>query len=138
MGDPISLAGLALAIPPIVSNLIGYYSDVKNAGSEIQQYAADLFSLKGILEYVESVRAIQCANDVYKFESADFELLVKASAEALQSLHAILETKRTTSSLHNAVHRMTWNHKKAEVKGYFERLERLKTGFLTIMMGNSL
>jgi hypothetical protein len=138
MGDPISIAGLALAIPPIISNLISYYSDVKNAGSEIQQYAADLFSLKGILEYAESVRAIQSANDVYKFDSSDFALLVKACAEALQSLHVLLETRRTTSSLHNAMHRMTWNHKKAEVKGYFERLERLKSGFLTIMMGDSL
>ena len=138
MGDPISVAGLALAIPPIVVNLISYYSDVKNAGSDIQQYATDLLSLKGIIEYVESVGAVQSANYVYKFDSADFALLVKASADTLQSLHLILETKRTASSLHKAVHHMTWNHKKTEVKGYFERLERLKSGFLTIMMGDSL
>lgn len=97
MGDPISVAGLALAIPPIVSNLISYYEDVKNARSEIQQYATDLLSLKGILEYVESVRAIQSANDVYKFDSGDFALLVKACAEALQSLHALLESRRGAS-----------------------------------------
>ena len=138
MCDPISVGGLALAVPPIVSNLITYYSDAKNARSDIQQYATDLFSFKGIMDYIESVRRIQSANDIYKYESADFALLVKASAETLQNLQLALDTERSSSSLDQSVQRVTWNHKKKEVQGYLERLEQLRGAFVTIMMGDSL
>lgn len=138
MCDPISVAGLALAVPTIVSKLINYYSDAKNARSDIQQYATDLFSFKGTMDYIESVRRIQSADDIYKYESADFALLVKASAETLQNLQLALDAKRSSSSLDHFVQRVTWNHKKNEVQGYFERLERLKGAFLTIMMGDNL
>ncbi|KAL8860992.1 MAG: hypothetical protein Q9178_002505 [Gyalolechia marmorata] len=138
MCDPISVAGVALAVPAIVSNLVTYYSDAKNARSDIQQYVTDLFSFNGTLDYIESVRTIQSADDIYKYESADFALLVKASAEILQNLQLALDTKRSSSSLDQFVQRVTWNHKKKEVQGYFERLEQLKAAFVTIMMGDSL
>jgi hypothetical protein len=60
LADPISVPGLALAIPLIVSNLINYCSDVKNERSDIQDHATDLISSRAFqCRYVESVRTIQ-------------------------------------------------------------------------------
>ena len=136
MGDPVSITGLVLAIPPIVESLISYYGDAKNAKSDIQRYTTDLFSLKGIFEYIESVRTIKSQNGSCKYESPDFALLLKASAETLLSIQSSLETKR--SSFSHAMQQVTWSHKKKEIQGHFERMERLKSGILTVMMGDSL
>lgn len=136
MADPVSVAGLVLAIPPIVGMLMTYYSDTKEAKADVQHHAADLFSLKGILEYIESVRAGQSENDVYKYDSSDFARLLEATREALRDLQASLKPK--ASALGHLMQRVTWSHKKKEVQEQFTRLERLKSGFMITMMGDSL
>jgi len=135
MADGVSIAGLVLAIPPIVSILVTYYTDVKDAKTEIQHHATDLLSLKGIFEYIQSVQLTK-SDDVYKYESSDFRHLVEATSNTLQDLQLTLQSK--PSFLGHVKQRATWNHKKKEVQEHFARLERMKSGFVAVMMGDSL
>lgn len=136
MADPLSIAGLVLAIPAVAELLLAYFADTKDAKIEIQRYATDLFSLKGILEYIESISSVQSDNEIYKYESAEFAQLLQATRDTLQDLKMSLELKK--SSLGYIMQRMTWSQKKRAVQEYFARLERLKTGFLIVMMGDNL
>jgi hypothetical protein len=112
MADGVSIAGLTLAIPPIVEMLVTYYTDFRDAKTEIQRHATDLLSLKSIFEYIQSVQATK-SDDVYKYESSDFLYLVETTSDALQGLQLALQPK--TSLLGHVMQRVTWTHKKREV-----------------------
>lgn len=135
MADGVSIAGLILAIPPIVEMLVTYYTDVKDAKTEIKRHATDLLSLKGIFEYIQSVQAIK-SDDVYKYDSSDFLQLVEATSDALQGLQLVLQPK--DSLFGYVMQRVTWTHKKKEVQEHFARLERMKSAFVAVMMGDNL
>ncbi|KAF2678620.1 hypothetical protein K458DRAFT_376199 [Lentithecium fluviatile CBS 122367] len=94
MADPISITGLALAIPPLVEALMRFYADTKDAKADLQRHAADLFSLKGILEYIESVRAAQADNALYKYDASDFAQLLAAARDILRELQESLQPQR--------------------------------------------
>jgi len=135
MADGVSIAGLILAIPPIVEMLVTYHTDVRDAKTEIQRHATDLLSLKGIFEYIQSVQAIK-SDDVYKYESSNFLHLVEATSDVLQDLQLALQPKDCLFG--HVMQRVTWTHKKKEVEKHFARLERMKSAFAAVMMGDSL
>jgi hypothetical protein len=136
MADPLSIAGLVLAIPVVVQQLMIYYSETKDAKKDVQQFAAELFALRGILEYIESTRVSHTENDVYKYDSTEFKQMLADTQDTLAGVQAVLEQKK--SRMGQLVQRATWSQKKKEVHEHLTRIERLKSGFMVVMMGDSL
>ncbi|PVH98874.1 hypothetical protein DM02DRAFT_629866 [Periconia macrospinosa] len=93
MADPISIAGIILAIPPVAQLLLNYYTDAKKGKADIKRYIGELMSLKGSLDYIESI---------YFGE------------------------------------KVTWGNKKKDIKSHSDKLERVKSGVLMVVMGDSL
>lgn len=50
MVEPLSLAGILIAIPSVATALITIASDIKEARKDMQNLVGDLFTLKGVLE----------------------------------------------------------------------------------------
>jgi len=136
MADPVSIAGLILAIPLLVDALMSFISDVKAAKTEICNYIGDLLTIKGILEYLETTRAIQSDTDVYRFESSEFVRLLEASWSTVHLLQRLLQPRR--SALEQSMQRITWAFKKKEVTEQLARIERLKSAFLMVLMGDHM
>jgi hypothetical protein len=136
MADPVSIAGLVLAIPLLVDALMSFSSDVKAAKTEICNYVGDLLTIKGILEYLETTQAIQSATDIYRFESSEFVRLLEASWSTVHLLQQSLLPRR--SALGQSLQRITWAFKKKEVTEQLARIERLKSAFLMVLMGDHM
>jgi hypothetical protein len=136
MADPVSIAGLVLAIPPVVKALLSFSSDLKAAKTDIASHIGDLLTLKGILEHIQSIQAMQSGTDVYRFESSEFERLLEITWSTIHSLQQQLQPKK--SSIGQYLQRVTWSFKKKEVTEQLSRIERLKSAFLMILMGDNL
>jgi hypothetical protein len=136
MADPVSIAGLVLAIPPVVKALLSFSSDLKAAKTDIASHIGDLLTLKGILEHIQSIQAMQSGTDVYRFESSEFERLLEITWSTIHSLQQQLQPKK--SSIGQSLQRVTWSFKKKEVTEQLSRIERLKSAFLMILMGDNL
>jgi hypothetical protein len=109
MADPVSIAGLVLATPPVVRVLMSFSDDFKAAKTDITSHIGDLLTLKGILEYIQSMQAMQSGTDVYRFESSEFERLLEVT---WSTIHAHLQPKK--SSLGRSLQRVAWTFKKRE------------------------
>jgi hypothetical protein len=136
MADSVSIAGLVLAIPPLVNAFMSFSSDIKAAKTEISNYVGDLLTIKGILEYLETVQAIQSDTDVYRFESFGFLRLLEASWSTIHLLQRSLLPKK--SALEQSLQRISWAFKKKEVTEQLARIERLKSAFLMVLMGDNM
>jgi hypothetical protein len=136
MADPVSIAGLVLAIPPVVRVLMSFSDDFKAAKTDITSHIGDLLTLKGILEYIQSIQAMQSDTDVYRFESSEFERLLEVTWSTIHALQQQLQPKK--SSLGRSLQRVAWTFKKREVAEQLSRLERLKSAFLMILMGDNM
>jgi len=130
------IVGIALAIPAIVQTLFTYYTDTKEAKQDIASYVSELFSLKGIIEYIEIVQKTESGTlSKSRYESNEFERLVEVTNKSLEELQSTLKPKFGGPSL---VQRMTWSLKKKEVQEKFARLQSLKTGFLMVLTADNL
>lgn len=98
--------------------------------------ASELFSLQGVLQYIDSVRKIQAGDDVYKYDASAFQQLLDDTEAALGSLREALEVKK--SPFERVVQRGTWTFRKTQVQEHFAKLERLKASFLVVGMGDGL
>jgi hypothetical protein len=136
MGDPLSVAGLVLAIPPVVAGIISMTSDYKDAKKDIQTHIGALFTIKGILEYIQSVQMMSSSTDVYNFESDEFVSLLKTTNSTIGKLQDSLKSKK--SAFGQSVQRATWHWKKKEILEQLDGLERLKSNFLMIMLGDNM
>jgi hypothetical protein len=72
MADLVSLVGILLTLPPVVAAVITIASDIREARKDMQNLAGDLFIIKGVLEYVKSVRDTSSNPDVYQYDGAQF------------------------------------------------------------------
>jgi hypothetical protein len=134
MADPISMGGLVPTIPPVVQALMSFSSDSKAAKTDIASYIADLLTPKGILEHIKSIQAMQSDKGVYRFELAEFVRLLKVSWSTMHALQQDLKPKK--SSLGQSLQRVTWSFKKKVVAEPLSCIERLKSAFLMILMGD--
>jgi hypothetical protein len=136
MGDPLSVAGLVLAIPPVVAGLISLTSDYKEAKNDIQTHIGALFTIKGILEYIHSVQMMASSTDVYSFETDEFVSLLRTTKSTIEKLQESLQPKK--SAFGQSIQRATWHWKKKEILERLDGLERLKTSFLMTMLGDNM
>jgi hypothetical protein len=92
MADPVSMVGLVIAIPSIVQALMAYCSDAKSATEEISTYIADLFSLQGILQYIQTARTPSSQQaDASKYNSAEIDQLLEMTKKEIRGLQTALE-----------------------------------------------
>ncbi|KAH4191025.1 hypothetical protein HBH42_119640 [Parastagonospora nodorum] len=136
MVEPLSLAGILIAIPPVAAALITIASDIKEARKDIQNLVGDLFTLKGVLEYVQSVRIISFDKEKHNFDSAQFDGLLHDAGSILAALK--LSLKVGDSVVAQKWKSIKWHFKKTEVLEHRQRLEEVKSAMLMVMMGDSL
>ncbi|EAT82221.1 hypothetical protein SNOG_10827 [Parastagonospora nodorum SN15] len=121
MVEPLSLAGILIAIPPVAAALITIASDIKEARKDIQNLVGDLFTLKGVLEYVQSVRIISFDKEKHNFDSAQFDGLLHDAGSILAALK--LSLKVGDSVVAQKWKSIKWHFKKTEVLEHRQRLE---------------
>lgn len=130
-----SIAGLALAIPLILEGLMAFSSDFKAAKKEIVAYVGDLFTLEGILAYIESMRAVQTWAKMNQHDSAAFTRLLEGTRPTIILLQRSLQPK----NLHfrQSSQCLTWNLKKKKAHENLDRIGKLKDTLLLVLMGDS-
>jgi len=136
MVEPLSLAGILIAIPPVAAALITIASDIKEARKDMQNLVGDLFSLKGVLEYVQSVRKMSSDTEKHNFDSAHFDALLHDAGSILIALKLSLKVGDSVGA--QKWKSIKWHFKKAEVLKHCQRLEEVKSAMLMVMIGDSL
>ncbi|KAH5431275.1 hypothetical protein HBI23_230830 [Parastagonospora nodorum] len=121
MVEPLSSAGILIAIPPVAAALITIASDIKEARKDMQNLVGDLSTLKGVLEYVQSVRKMSFDKEKQNFDSAQFDGLLHDAGSILAALKLSLKVGDST-----------------EVLEHRQRLEEVKSAMLMVIMGDSL
>jgi hypothetical protein len=140
MADPLSIAGLILAIGGVVQILVNYGSDAKDARKDIQSLTTELFALKGVLEHIEYQQRAFSADPTspksVKYDSQEFSRMLESAKELLESLRKSL--KPAQSHFGQSVQRMAWPLKKDDVQKQIARIERVKTWLIVVMTTDNL
>jgi hypothetical protein len=136
MADLVSLVGILLTLPPVVAAVITIASDIREARKDMQNLAGDLFTIKGVLEYVKSVRDTSSNPDVYQYDGAQFEHLLYDAGSILDALKQSLQIG--DSVIIKKWRSVAWHFKKKKVLQLRHRLEHLKGSMMMVMMGNNM
>lgn len=140
MADPLSIAGLVIAIGGVVQALVNYSSDASQAGKDIQSLTTELFALKGVLEHIQYQQQT-FPSDSYsskstKYDSQEVSRIVEFTKELLDSLQKSL--KPAKSHFGQSVQHLKWPMKKDEVQKQIGRIERVKTWLIVVMTTDNL
>lgn len=129
MADPLSITGLVLQLAVTLKQLYDYGKEVKGAQQEIRSLCSELSALKSILEDLEKQndKAVNLTDGLY-----DALLTAKTVLDAFLS-----RLTAQSSKLKQKLQSLQWPFKKDEVKDLLDRLERLKTLFLLMIMGDT-
>ncbi|KAK3903637.1 hypothetical protein C8A05DRAFT_43162 [Staphylotrichum tortipilum] len=130
MADPLSVAGLVIAIGGVIKSVVQYCSHVREAANEIRslttELLAELFALQGALAQLNS-------NTVPSTQSGpEFELVLRSADQALRSLAEYL-TAGHNSKFGQSVQKLRWHWKKEEVQKHIQRIERAKVWFILLL-----
>lgn len=128
MSDPLSIAGLVLAVGSVAQGVLSYAMAVKEAGRDISQLLTELLALKGFLEQIQSDKQSQAAY----FETTEYYELLQTGFQVVRSLE--LDLNRPVTKIGSVVSRLKWPLKKEDARKHFERLERVKSYFLLVMV----
>ncbi len=133
MADPLSIAGLVLAVGGVIKSVVQYCSDVRDAAKEIRtlttELLAELFALQGALAQLNS-KTIS-SNPA----GPEFELMLQSADQALASLAAYL-TSGGNSKFGQSMQKLRWNWKKEDVQKHIQRIERVKVWFILLLTTN--
>lgn len=112
MADPLSIAGLVLAVGGVIKSVVQYCSDVRDAAKEIRtlttELLAELFALQGALTQLNSKTASPNAS------GPEFELMLQSADQALASLAEYL-TGGGNSKFGQSMLKLRWHWKKEDV-----------------------
>ena len=140
MGDPVSIAGLVLQIGVTIGHIYDYAKQIKEAKNDIRDLYAELLALKGILEQMK------IEEDSLLSGSGNREMVPLFSSESVR------DALNTTDSLlcnildglqkrqapgRRSIKKLQWPLAKNELRAHIERLERLKSFFILVMMKDS-
>jgi hypothetical protein len=159
MADPVSLAGLVIAVSQVISSLYDYGTSVTNAREDIRQLSAELFALKGVLEHLHAQHDAGVAtprtppasstpqapqHQQQPSSQARQPYDADRFADMLQSTHAFLlallqslDVPKKKGGLAAKLQRLTWPLNRADVERHVARLERAKSWFILVLMTDS-
>ncbi|KAF2760203.1 hypothetical protein EJ05DRAFT_508765 [Pseudovirgaria hyperparasitica] len=141
MGDPISVAGLIIAIGQVTACLIDYGKNVAHAADDVARLSQELFSLQGALEYLQTDANSRVSSGTSpfqmtpSFDEQKFSEMVTMTQSFLQSLLKDLEEPRKRVA--RLMKRLEWPLKRTDVDKHFARLERAKTWFVLVLTTES-
>jgi hypothetical protein len=139
MADPISIAGLVISIGQIISSLYDYSCSVRDCKDDVQRLSMELFALKGVLDHIESLdrpgspntSGVRGAND----SSGQYDEMLRMTHETIKGLQERLTQPK--NSFEKAKRSLTWPFVRADIDKLVARLERAKTWFILVIMGDT-
>jgi hypothetical protein len=144
--DPLSVAGLAIAVGQVVGAICTIPQQIKEAKGDIRLLCDQLFAFKGLLEHIEAQRTALQDGDNSTSEngggitallnSADFSKMMESSQDLLN--HLIHAVSMPQGFLRRALHIGKWPIAKNEIQGSIAKLESIKGWFLLAMMTDEL
>ncbi len=130
MADPLSIAGLVLAVGGVIKSVVKYCSDVREAAKEIRalntELLGELFALQGALTQLGSKTALPSPS------GPEFELMLRCADQTLTSLAEYL-TPGSSSKLGQSVQKLRWHWRKEDVQKHIQRIERIKVWFILLL-----
>ncbi|KAK3645527.1 hypothetical protein LTR56_002968 [Elasticomyces elasticus] len=130
MADPVSATGLVLQVAVVLKQLYECGKNVKSARKEIEALQTELYALKGVLEDVQEGQNIAGLRP----ERHELSVMSKTAHEVLLSLNTKLAPSE--SKLERAAQSLKWPFDKSQYSERLVKLERIKTWFLSYMMGD--
>ncbi|RPB27278.1 hypothetical protein L211DRAFT_846805 [Terfezia boudieri ATCC MYA-4762] len=134
--DPLSGAASVIAVVQVAGQVWSlcwkYYSDAKNANSDIERLMGNVEALQNLFQRVQALAEGPGAAKLV----ASKELIVRTALELEQefkTLQKILEPWKRQSILKSFGRRLRWPLQKEDVDKIFQLLERHKTTLITAM-----
>ncbi|KAK5708440.1 hypothetical protein LTR97_000981 [Elasticomyces elasticus] len=131
MADPVSATGLVLQVVVVLKQLYEYGKSVKSARKEIEALQTELYALKGVLGDVQDGQNTAGLRP----ERHELSVMFLMAHEVLLSLNTKLTSSESTK-LERAAQSMKWPFDKSQYTEKLVKLERIKTWFLSYMMGD--
>lgn len=139
MADPVSIAGMVITIGQIISSLYEYGCSVRDCKDDIQRLTMELFALKGVLDHIESLDRPESVKALgvrgVKDSSGQYDEMLRMTYEAIQGMQERLTQPK--NSFAKAKRSLTWPFVKADIDKLVARLERAKTWFILVIMGDT-
>ncbi|KAF1816596.1 ankyrin repeat protein [Eremomyces bilateralis CBS 781.70] len=135
MTDPVSIAGLVIAVGQVATALCSYGAALKDRKEETRSLMLEVFALKGILESVSADFEDRLPRNSDLADEESWPAMVSMTRETLVALQKRL--KVPTGVLNNAKRTLTWPFAKRDIDRYIASLERSKTWFLMIIMNET-
>lgn len=129
MSDPLSIAGLVLSITGLVSSLQSYFESVRSVRDDIRRLSHELFALKGVFEFVQSLPHPQPGI------SAQLKAVVAGTDSTLTLLSS--ELKPALLKKRSPFESLAWPFRKPDVDKHVTTLERAKTLVIMLVMGDT-
>ncbi|KAK3655308.1 hypothetical protein LTR22_010338 [Elasticomyces elasticus] len=130
MADPVSATGLVLQVAVVLKQLYEYGKSVKSARKEIEALQTELYGLKGVLEDIQDEQNAAGLRP----ERHEVSVMFTMAHEVLLSLNTKLAPSE--SKLERAAQSLKWPFDKSQYTEKLVKLERIKTWFLSYMMGD--
>ncbi|KAK4949244.1 hypothetical protein LTR10_011860 [Elasticomyces elasticus] len=130
MADPVSATGLVLQVAVVLKQLYEYGKNVKSARKEIIALQTELFALKGVLADVQDGQNAAGLRP----ERHELSVMFTMAPEVLLSLNTKLAPSE--SKLERATQSLKWPFDKSQYTEKLVKLERVKTWFLSYMVGD--
>lgn len=131
MADPVSLVGLVLAVGSVAQTILSYALAAKDASRDINGLLTELLAVKGFLDQLQSDRQKNEGNR----ELPGFTELLQSGIQVIRNLED--DFQQPVSKIRGVVRQLKWPLKKQDVNKHIERLERLKTYCLLILVRQS-
>lgn len=131
MADPVSVVGLVLEVGRAAQTVLSYALEAKDASRDINSLLTELLAVKGLLDQLQSDRQQKGAN----FESPEFAELLQSGVQVIRNLERDFEPP--ASKIRGVLRQLKWPLKKEDVRKHIERLERLKTYCLLVLVRQS-
>ena len=144
--DPGTAIGLALSVQQLLTGLLEYSKDIKNAKKEIRQLSTEVSMLKAALEQVKMIVKPSDRNEPDHMDEGssilltsnlatdEFRQMIGTTEALLEELQSLLRPEPVGSSItqvfKRAVQKARWSLEKKQAEDYFKRVERAKTWFI--------
>ncbi|KAI9689609.1 MAG: hypothetical protein M1822_010261 [Bathelium mastoideum] len=135
MLDPLSVAGLVIAVGQVIAAVSKYPKQVKNAKSDISILLKELLYLQGILVQVQN--QFRSQSDAFRvlWRLPEYESVLSSCHEELTALLMKLEPNRGSFKAKFQV--PLWPFTKDQLDERIGRLEKVKSGLTLIMLAIS-
>jgi hypothetical protein len=134
MADPLSIAGLILAVGSAINTLISISVDARDAPTDIQKLRNEL--LVGLLALNGALQHFQNQTQSSQWSSQQFIQMLQTACNTIETLKRDVE--KPQSRLARSTQRLTWYWKKDDLAKHLARIERVKTWFLLAMTTDRL